>query len=185
MERKEDKDLRLERLMVEHYKTLYRIVSSRIYNTQNIQETVQNAVVMFTEKYYKEQYYKRLSDEEMKRILYVITYRRTSNFLRDEGRRSKHIDIYERELTSPSLEDEVFAKIDIQIICECIAELPEKYRTYFYYEIESELSQREIADLLGVKPDTLSSIASRARKLLKEACEARDVEVGKLGKRKK
>lgn len=61
-------------------------------------------------------------------------------------------------------------------VTECVLELPEKYRTVIHLYYYEELSQKEIAKLLGKKENTIASQLSRAREMLRKKLEIKNKE---------
>lgn len=188
MDRRDEKDARLDQIVTDNQKLMYQIAYTRLRKKEDVDDVVQQAAVMFTKQYYKYEYYKDKTDDEMRRLLAQITRRRVSVFLRDEGRRMGRIDQSGIEPADipwdNALEDIVFGRIGAEMIRNTIRELPEEYATYLYLSTEMGLSPENIADVLQVKPNSLRMIACRARKMLREACESKGLEVGNRGKGK-
>ena len=78
--------------------------------------------------------------------------------LRRHYRSDRSLEDYEH-LTAPAHE--------IDQTMEAILALPEKYKTVVYLFYYEGYTAREIAKLLGEKPNTVSTRISRARHLLK------------------
>lgn len=188
MNHQDEKDAWLDQIVTDNQKLMYQIAYTRLKKKEDVDDVVQQAAIMFTKQYYKYEYYKDKTDDEMRRLLAQITRRRVSVFLRDEGRRMGWIDQSSMESADipwdDSLEEIVFGKIGAEMIRDTIRELPEEYATYLYLSAELGLSPENIADVLQVKPSSLRMIAYRARKMLRAACESKGLEVGNRGKRK-
>ena len=65
------------------------------------------------------------------------------------------------------------AKEDVSEAMRAMAELPEHYRDALYYRYVMELSPREAAELLHVKPETLRKQVNRAKSLLAQKLQER------------
>lgn len=188
MDRRDEKDARLDQVLLEAQAVMYKVAYKAIQKKEDADDVVQQAAMMFTEQYYRYRYYEQMSDEDMLRLIVRITKRRASAFLRDEGRRKSRIDQFSKEPADIpadiSLEEMVFGKIGAEMIRETIKELPEEYATYLYLTTELNLPPIIVADVLQVKPNSLRMIAYRARKMLRDACESKGLEVGNRGKGK-
>lgn len=174
---------RLEEIFLTYYQDLYRHAYSKVQNAHDAEDIVQQAALNFS-RVYSERHFE--SDEKLKHYLMSILDDKIKNFWGDTARKAARIQTVDTlpEYPTLTLEDEVFSNYDAKIICRCINELPERYGTYLKLALNPEVTPETIASILGVKTDTLRSIASRARKLLKKACEAMEIEVGGNGKRK-
>lgn len=60
-------------------------------------------------------------------------------------------------------------------VTECVGRLPEKYRIVIHLYYYEGYSQKEIADLLGKKENTIASQLARGRELLKRYLENNEV----------
>tara|TARA_R110002074_G_scaffold233711_1_gene405368 strand:+ start:438 stop:692 length:255 start_codon:yes stop_codon:yes gene_type:complete len=66
------------------------------------------------------------------------------------------------------LENTVF---NIDVLLECVQQLPDQYRLVFNLFVLDDYSHKEIASLLNISVGTSKSNVSRARKILKEKLE--------------
>lgn len=174
---------RLEAIFREYYQDLYRYAYSKIGNAHDAEDIVQLVALNFS-RIYSERHFE--SDEKLKHYLMSILDGKIKNYWRDTARKGAHVQTVDTlpERPTLTLEDEVFSRYDAELIRRCINELPERYGTYLRLALDPDSTPETIAEILGVKIDSLRSIASRARKLLKKACEAMEIEVGRDGKRK-
>ena len=70
-----------------------------------------------------------------------------------------------------SQKEEVYEGIEEEgssYITECVKKLPEKYRTIIHLYYYEEYSQKEIADMLYMKENTVASRLARGREKLKK-----------------
>lgn len=174
---------RLEAIFREYYQDLYRYACSKIRNADDAEDIVQQVALNFSRVYSKRHFE---SDEKLKHYLMSILDGKIKNYWRDTSRKEAHVQTVDilPERPTLTLEDEVFSRFDAETISRCINELPKRYSTYLRLALDPEVDPETIAEILGVKIDSLRSIASRARKLLKKACEDMEIEVGRNGKRK-
>ena len=63
----------------------------------------------------------------------------------------------------------------IRIVVDTILELPERYRVCMYMELVMESDYKEIASILGQKPETVRKRLQRGKKLLRKKLEERGV----------
>ena len=66
------------------------------------------------------------------------------------------------------LENTVF---NVDVLLECVQQLPDQYRLVFNLFALDDYSHKEIANLLNISVGTSKSNVSRARKILKEKLE--------------
>lgn len=66
------------------------------------------------------------------------------------------------------LENTVF---NVDVLLECVQQLPDQYRLVFNLFVLDDYSHKEIASLLNISVGTSKSNVSRARKILKEKLE--------------
>ena len=95
--------------------------------------------------------------------------------LRKEKRRKEKREDY---LVEKDLEDEIMLlseeeeeMISPELILNCIAKLPEGYRTVLNLFIYEERSHKEIAELLGISVNTSKTQFFKAKKMLKKLLE--------------
>lgn len=183
LKHQDDKDTRLERIFQENLPAMYAFAMSLLRDKDAADEVIQIAALKFLELFDEKGH---IPDDKLRVYLFDIISTRSKNYWRDNKRRqifaTRNIVNFEPE-TLP-LEDYVFAKFDAEIIRECIRELPEEYRQVIRLSDDSYITPDMLAEILDVKPGSLRMIRSRARKMLKEACEAKGVEVKLRGKRK-
>lgn len=59
-------------------------------------------------------------------------------------------------------------------VTECVQRLPQKYRTVIHLYYYEDYSQKEIAQLLGIKENTIASLLKRGRDRLKNMLEEKE-----------
>ena len=99
-----------------------------------------------------------LSEEKLKAYIIRVTINKCNDFHRKRSRRKV-----------VSLEDiePVFTPEEQNVLDE-VNRLPEKYRNVIYLHYYEGYQVNEIAEILGVKPSTISSQLNRARAKLKD-----------------
>lgn len=180
----DDKNARLNKIFQDNLHDMYIFALSRMHNPDEANEVIQLASVKFLEIFDEKSH---IPDDKLKTYLFDIIASRCKNYWRDSKRRLDFItrNIINFEPEAPPLEDQIFGEIDADIIRQCIRELPDEYEKFFRLSDDPNITPQMLADILNVKPSSLRMIRSRARKLLKEACEAKGVEVTVGAKRRK
>lgn len=173
---------RLEAIFQAYYQELYKFAISQVKNPHDAEDIVQQVAYNFSNVYSKKYF---ASDAKLKRYLLTILDNKIRNYWRDKKRENNRVTPTDTlpERLSITLEDEVFSKYNAELICRCINEMSGPYGTYLKLALDQETPE-DIALVLNVKVSSLRSYASRARDLLKKACEENEIEVGKYGKRK-
>ncbi len=89
-------------------------------------------------------------------------------FLRRQSK-GRIVDLDEREMDLPEEEsDDCLHDVPMDVIMKMIRQLPDGYRTVFNLYVFGDLSQNDIAGMLGIEPRTVSSQYFRAKaRLLK------------------
>lgn len=182
MKHQDDKDARLERIFRENLPAMYAFAMSLMRNKEAADEVIQTAALKFLELFDEKSH---IPDDKLRIYLFDIISTRSKNYWRDNKRRQTFLarNIIQFEPETLPLEDYVFGEFDAEIIRECMRELPEEYAQYLRLSEEPYITPDMLAGILNVKTSSLRMIRSRARKLLKEACEAKGVEVKQRGKR--
>ena len=99
-----------------------------------------------------------LSEEKLKAYIIRVTINKCNDFHRKRTR---------RKVISPEDAEPVFT-IEEQNVLDEVNSLPEKYRNVIYLHYYEGYKVNEIAEILGVKPSTVSSQLNRARAKLKD-----------------
>lgn len=181
MKHQDDRNARLEKIFQDNLQDMYKFALSRLHDKEAADEVIQTAALKFLQLFDAKSH---IPDGKLKVYLFDIIDTRSKNYWRDSKRRQslfkRNIIHFEPE-TLP-LEDYVFGELDAEIIRECIHELPDEYVKFFRLSDDPYITPDMLAEILEVKPSSLRMIRSRARKLLKEACKAKGVEVKTRGK---
>lgn len=137
----------------EHLNTVYRVAFTYMKNSFDAEDAAQETfarLIRSGEKF--------KSPEKEKAWLIVTVSNVCKDMLRRHYRSDRCLDDYEY-LSAPAHE--------VDETMEAILELPEKYKTVVYLFYYEGYTAKEIAKLLGEKPNTVSTRISRARQLLK------------------
>nr|WP_298395704.1 sigma-70 family RNA polymerase sigma factor [Flavobacterium sp.] len=78
------------------------------------------------------------------------------------------------------VEVEIEEDVSMEFLMKIIQELPDRYRLVFNLNVFENYSHQEIADALGITVGTSKSNLSRAKMILKEKIESRNVGAGNV-----
>ena len=137
----------------EHLNTVYRVAFTYMKNPFDAEDAAQET---FARLIRSGQRFR--TPEKEKAWLIVTVSNICKDMLRRHYRSDRSLEDYEH-LAAPAHE--------IDQTMEAILALPEKYKTVVYLFYYEGYTAREIAKLLGEKPNTVSTRISRARRLLK------------------
>lgn len=137
----------------EHLNTVYRVAFTYMKNSFDAEDAAQET---FARLIRSGETFK--SPEKEKAWLIVTVSNVCKDMLRRHYRSDRNLDDYEY-LAAPAYE--------IDETMEAILALPAKYKTVVYLFYYEGYTAREIARLLGEKPNTVNTRISRARHLLK------------------
>ncbi len=149
-----------------HYRAfMYQVAYRILENQQDAEDAVHNAFLSIA---------KHIDDIEAPKSLrtrsyvYVIVERKAIDLHR---KRTEHEceEFNEDELDityTPSGEDDLM---------RCIMKLPPRYREVILLKYSHGYSTKEVAELLGISPETASKLDQRAKKKLEEICREEGV----------
>ncbi len=75
-------------------------------------------------------------------------------------------DLPDRLSDGANFEDEIIAKMDLQIIIDKVLDLPDIYRDIFYLYYSNDLSLKQISKVLGISYEAAKKRLQRARQQL-------------------
>ena len=148
-----DKNRSPREMYQEHCQTVYRVAFTYMKNSYDAEDAVQEtfARLIRTGERFR-------SREKEKAWLIVTVSNVCKDMLRRHYRSDRALEDYQYLAAPPHEIDETM---------EAILRLPEKYKTVVYLFYYEGYTAREIARMLGEKPNTVSSRIGRARLLLK------------------
>lgn len=148
-----DKNRGPREMYQEHCQTVYRVAFTYMKNSYDAEDAVQETFARLIRSG------ERFRSREKEKAWLIVT---ASNVCKDMLRRHYRSD---RALEDYQYLDAPPHEIDETM--EAILRLPEKYKTAVYLFYYEGYTAREIARMLGEKPNTVSSRIGRARLLLK------------------
>ncbi|MFE8700459.1 sigma-70 family RNA polymerase sigma factor [Cytobacillus sp. FJAT-54145] len=157
----EDLDALLEEIMVTYGTELGILAFSYVKNVETAKDIVQN---VFIKCYYNLKSFRRNST--IKTWLYRITINECKDHLRSSFFRRVIPSGFIKDQTASTIgtpESTFFEKENRESLINAVIKLPAKYREVIFLFYIQELSQKEIADVLGITINTLKTRLRRAK----------------------
>lgn len=152
-ERTYDKNRGPREMYQEHCQTVYRVAFTYMKNSYDAEDAVQETFARLIRSG------ERFRSREKEKAWLIVTVSNVcKDMLRRHYRSDRALEDYQYLAAPPHEIDESM---------EAILRLPEKYKTVVYLFYYEGYTAREIARMLGEKPNTVSSRIGRARLLLK------------------
>ncbi len=154
----------------EQYQHFCWYVANQILGDAHLSEdAVQDAFLALTRHLDKIEY---VESARTKKFLMTIVKSKAIDILR-----KNHGEVLEEELAETAVDsgedilNSYISKENYNNLISCILDLPEPYRVIFEYKYVHQLSEKEIAELLGISPGLVNVRSFRARKKLQEMLE--------------
>lgn len=148
-----DKNRGPREMYQEHCQTVYRVAFTYMKNRYDAEDAVQETFARLIRSG------ERFRSREKEKAWLIVTVSNVcKDMLRRHYRSDRALEDYQYLAAPPHEIDETM---------EAILRLPEKYKTAVYLFYYEGYTAREIARVLGEKPNTVSSRIGRARLLLK------------------
>ena len=148
-----DKNRGLREMYQEHCQTVDRVAFTYMKNSYDAEDAVQETFARLIRSG------ERFRSREKEKAWLIVTVSNVcKDMLRRHYRSDRALEDYQYLAAPPHEIDETM---------EAILRLPEKYKTAVYLFYYEGYTAREIARMLGEKPNTVSSRIGRARLLLK------------------
>ena len=148
-----DKNRGPREMYQEHCQTVYRVAFTYMKNSYDAEDAVQETFARLIRSG------ERFRSREKEKAWLIVTVSNVcKDMLRRHYRSDRALEDYQYLASPPHEIDETM---------EAVLRMPEKYKTVVYLFYYEGYTAREIARMLGEKPNTVSSRISRARSLLK------------------
>lgn len=148
-----DKNRGPREMYQEHCQTVYRVAFTYMKNSYDAEDAVQETFARLIRSG------ERFRSREKEKAWLIVTVSNVcKDMLRRHYRSDRALEDYQYLAAPPHEIDETM---------EAILRLPEKYKTVVYLFYYEGYTAREIARMLGEKPNTVSSRIGRARLMLK------------------
>lgn len=152
-------------LLYERYNRLMFYVARRIlHSPQDVEDAVHQAYIAILENFHK---LAQIESPQTKAFVAIVTERKALDMLRE---RARIVDMDFEDaavgLPVPAPEENGLA--------EAIAALPARYREALMLRYYMGYSTQEVAQILGMRPDSAKRLLSRAKKALEERLDERN-----------
>ena len=172
----EDDRAYLVDLYNQNYQLLLNEASSIIHNHHDAEDVVQD---FFSYAIYNIEKFRNIERSTLRRFLVMCIRRRCIDALRKRKTKQKHIvgsidhEEYAFEYVDEkaSFEETVFNRIAVEELRDAFLKLPDQQQDVLEYKYLLELTDREIGKILGVRPSTVRSYLTRARKAVYRMCK--------------
>ena len=165
----EEEQSKFIRLYVKYRKLMMHIANERLKDAYLAEDALHNAFLKLT------QYLHTIEDvdsHKTKCFVVIVTKSVVTDMLRKDKR---HLDdSYEELAPILAYEEDMLDNVAVQELKDMIAELPEKYRVVLELRAYHQLSDKQIAGVLGIEYATARKRLERARALLSQKINARE-----------
>jgi RNA polymerase sigma-70 factor (ECF subfamily) len=153
---------------------LYKIAYDILQNNEDAKEAVQEAFIRIVQNLSK------ISDPfcpETKNYVVIICKNISLTMLKKRNRMDAEElhDYFYDERHEANPHNVASVNDTIRTVVEVILDMPEHYRDCLYLELIQEFDYLEIADILGLKPETVRKRVQRGKKQLREKLMERGV----------
>ncbi|WP_164669795.1 sigma-70 family RNA polymerase sigma factor [Virgibacillus doumboii] len=169
----EDKEIILEKIMVEHGSDLVRLAFTYVKDKETAKDIVQNTFIKC---------YENLDnfrcESTLKTWLYRITINECKDYLRSWHHRKVQAKSFIQETVNsilPSAEDKVIRESENQEIKKFVFSLPKIYREVIYLYYYKSFIIEEIAEVTDLSINTVKTRLRRGRQKLKSIMEEGDI----------
>ena len=156
-----DADVSLERLYDEHYVRLVRLAVLLLGDAGRAEEVVQDSFVAIYRRW------DRMSDVDAPAYLRQTVVNRSRSVLRHLAVVHKHPE--HAPVDEPGADHDVLRGAQRQAVIDAMLGLPRRQREVLALRYYLDLSEREIAETLGISPGAVKSHASRGADALRRS----------------
>ena len=145
------------------YSTAKKLASAEV----SAEDIVQNAAYMMAKYCHR---FRDLSERAGITYIKLIVDSASSDCYRRRGRDARILDRYEEEveLVCPSAESDYMKCADIELLEKAINSLDARDRTLLVGKFYLRLSDAELAEMVGCKPDSVRTLVKRAKERAKK-----------------
>lgn len=172
----EDDRAYLVDLYNQNYQLLLNEANRIVHNHHDAEDIVQD---FFSYAIYNIEKFRNIERSTLRRFLVMCIRRRCIDALRKRKTKQKHIvgsidhEEYAFEYVDEkaSFEETVFNRIAVEELRDAFLKLPDQQQDVLEYKYLLGLTDREIGKILGVRPSTVRSYLTRARKAVYQMCK--------------
>ena len=159
-----DADAALERLYDEHYVRLVRLAVLLLGDAGRAEEVVQDSFVAVYRRW------DSLHDADVPAYLRQTVVNRSRSVLRHLGVVARHQP--DAQVDEPGADHDVLRRSRRRAVLDAVRALPRRQREVLALRYYLDLSEREIAETLGISPGAVKSHASRGAEALRRSLSA-------------
>lgn len=145
-----------------HYKAMFYEARQILNSREDAEDAVQDAFIIIHD------HLKRLEEincHKTRSFVVLVAKNIARNMVR-KRKRATLISFDEMPYELPSEDDDVFARIEVEAILAVIHELPELAREILLLKYRHQCTDKELADIMGIRYDAARKRIERARALL-------------------
>ena len=166
----------LSNLYIENYEAMRQKAKSMLYDDAAVEDAIQDTFVYFAKNLDKVY---RVPCRVLPFFVVMCIKRKCIDYMKKQKTKSNHIagsiDDADYHFEFPdsgvSTEDRALLHIDVELIKEAFSSLPDSLRDILQYKYLLEMSDKEIAELLGIKESSVRKNLTRARRAVYQICE--------------
>lgn len=159
-----------------NYQLLLNEANRIVHNHHDAEDIVQD---FFSYAIYNIEKFRNIERSTLRRFLVMCIRRRCIDALRKRKTKQKHIvgsidhEEYAFEYVDEkaSFEESVLNRISVEELRDAFLKLPDQQQHVFEYKYLLGMTDREIGKILGVRPSTVRSYLTRARKAVYQMCK--------------
>ena len=160
----------VQNLFQQHKRAIYSAVYKLVNDHDLTQDLVSEAAIILLRK---ADLLLHVKPEKLLKYIVTIAVNNTINYLRRQSNKNEYITNDERHFECnnakySTVEEEVFAHLDMQLVHKTLLTLPERTKTLLYMKYFEERPNKEIAAALGIAPDSIRMYLKMARDELRE-----------------
>ncbi len=164
-------DKLLSGLFEEYKQMMFKIAMGILHNISDAEDAVQDAFVHIINNLKR---FSRIPAGKRKAYLNKVVKNICYDRIRKEKRRHE-CNIDDFDLCSGSVDDEVFLALTVEEIRNLLNELPERDQEILYFYLFDDYPPKDIAKIMGIPQEQISTYIERARKQLIKLLKERGI----------
>ncbi|MGN1303636.1 MAG: RNA polymerase sigma factor [Oscillospiraceae bacterium] len=160
---------RFEELYIKYKQDMYSIAYSILHNAEDAEDAVHQAFLKIANNFEK---VCEIPSQEIKAYIVIIIRNVSINIYNSNKRKSEHITELNDKI---AVEVDFLEQFEYEHLVKAISELPQLYKDIVYLYYLEEFSAKEIAKMLDITADAVWKRAERAKKMLKEKLERKEL----------
>lgn len=161
------------------YKSYYNFARKNIYtmihNNNDIEDLIDEVFIKLIEKI---NVLRTLNDGKITAYIFYTIKHVTLNYIKHQHIENKHLYISKNMdsdenlfYTDSDIVEKLVRQEELLALCDTLSHLPRNQKELLYFKYNIEMSNQEIAELLGISPDSVREYLTRARRSAKKLME--------------